>query len=65
MRRSAWAAVYGALGLCHGLERTMCRDWQRGHSGDGGYLQGNCRSGDGRGGVWHRMAVNLSSRRAS
>ena len=28
-------------------------------------LHGNCRSGDSRGGVWHRMAVNLSSRRAS
>jgi hypothetical protein len=26
---------------------------------------GNCLSGDSRGGVWHRMAVNLLSRRAS
>jgi hypothetical protein len=63
--RSAWPAVYAVLQLGHRLERTMCRDRKPGLPGDDGYLHGNCRSGNSRGGGWHRMAVNLLSRRAS
>jgi hypothetical protein len=46
------------------LERTMCRDRQPASPATA-VLHGNCRSSDSRGGVWHRMAVNLSSRPAS
>src|ERR1700693_4863308 len=53
------------MGLCSSVtgQRGPCRDRQLGLLGGGGYLRGNGRSGDSRGGMWHRMAVNLLSRR--